>query len=106
MELIHDVDRFEKLQEILVRELVEQIRFKLSQAGITGDQLREATGEVAFSLASTIDDTAMIERDGVEVHPYLMFAVGEDQLVHCGENSNAHEFVAGIMGKVFSEKES
>lgn len=104
MQLKHDVDNFDKLQEVLVSEIIEQIRFKLINAGISGDKLRDITGEIAFSVASTIDDTAGIEVDGLNVKPYLTFASEEDQLIHCGENSCMHEFVSTIIGKVFSEQ--
>lgn len=103
MELIHDVEKFEALQEIFVREIIEQIRLKLLEAGFTGDNLKEATLSIAFSVASTIDDTAIIESDGVEVHPYLTFVGEEGQLIHCGENSSSHEFVASAIGKVFGK---
>lgn len=102
MQQILDIEKFEQLQEILVREIIEQIRFKLAQGGISGDQLRDLTGEIAFSVASTIDDQANIERDGLEVHPYLAFIGQEQEIIHCGENSFAHEFVADVMKKVFS----
>jgi hypothetical protein len=44
MQQILDVEKFEELQEILVREIIEQIRFKLAQGGLTGDLLKELTG--------------------------------------------------------------
>jgi len=103
MELIHDVKKFEELQEILVREVIEQIRLKLLEAGLTGSQLEEITTRIAFSVASIIDDTAVMENSGVEAHPYLTFVGEEGQLIHCGENSFAHEFVANVVRKVFSK---
>ena len=39
MQQIIDIDKFEELQELLVREIIEQIRFKLTQAGLKGEQL-------------------------------------------------------------------
>ena len=102
MELIHDVEKFEELQEIFIREIIEQIRLKLLESGLSGEELKEATLRIAFSVASTIDDNAVIERDGVEAHPFLTFVNEGGDLIHCGENSFAHEFVANIVGKVFS----
>ncbi|MBW9256448.1 MAG: hypothetical protein K1562_02340 [Candidatus Thiodiazotropha sp. (ex. Lucinisca nassula)] len=102
MQQIIDIEKYEQLQEILIQEIIEQIRFKLAQGGITGDQLRELTGEIAFSVASSLDDQANIEHEGVEVHPYLAFIGTESEVIHCGENSYGHEFVADIMKKVFS----
>lgn len=102
MELKLDIEKFEEYQEILVREVVEQIRFKLAKDGIRGRQLQDLTLEVAFSVFSTIDDTAAVAHEGVEARPFLTFQGEDNQLIHCGENSNAHEFVSEIVGKVFS----
>lgn len=102
MEPILDVDKYEELQEKFVRELIEQIRLKLMKAGITGSGLKDLTLEIAFSVASTIDDNAAIESDGIEVHPYLTFMANEKQIIHCGENSFTHEFVTSELDKVFS----
>ena len=102
MQQIIDIDKFEELQELLVREIIEQIRFKLTQAGLKDEQLREATGEIAFSVASTIDDNANIEQNGVEVHPYLAFSDKDGLIIHSGENSFTHEFVASAMNQVFN----
>jgi hypothetical protein len=102
MQQIIDINKFEELQELLVREIIEQIRLKLTQAGLKDEQLREATGEIAFSIASTIDDNANIEHNGVEVHPYLAFSDKEGFIIHCGENSCTHEFVASVMNQVFN----
>jgi len=101
MQQIIDIDKFDELQELLVREIIEQVRLKLTQAGLRGDQLREATGEIAFSIASTIDDNANIEHNGVEVHPYLAFVDKEGLIIHCGENSYTHEFVASVISQLF-----
>ncbi|MFU8837817.1 MAG: hypothetical protein ACNA75_05890 [Thiohalomonadaceae bacterium] len=103
MQLKIDTETFDQHQQILVRELVEQIRLKLVEAGLSGEMLKDATGNIAFSVASTIDDTAMIEVDGIAVRPYLTFVSGEDELMHCGENSYAHEYVAEIIGQVFDK---
>jgi hypothetical protein len=101
MEQIIDIDKYEALQELLVREIIEQIRLKLMEAGLSGEQLLELTGNIAFSVTSTIDGNTIIEGDGMEVHPYLAFSGEDEQLIHCGENSFSHEFVAGIMEQVF-----
>ncbi len=102
MEQMIDIQKYEAFQEIFVGEIIQQIRLKLMQAGITGDELIHLTGEIAFSVASTIDGNAIIERDGIDVHPYLVFSGGDEQIIHGGENSFTHEFVASEMGKAFS----
>ncbi len=102
MQQILDVEKFGQFQEAFVREIIEQVRFKLAQGGVSGDQLRELTGEIAFSVTSTIDNQAMIEHDGTPVHPHLAFIGEEGEVIHCGENSFAHELVADMIGKMFT----
>jgi hypothetical protein len=104
MELKIDIEKYETLQEIFVGEIIQQIRLKLMQAGVVGDDLVNLTGEIAFSVTSTLDGNAMIERDGTDVHPYLVFSGENNQIIHSGENSFTHEFVAGEMDKAFGNK--
>lgn len=106
MELKIDIEKYENLQEIFVGEIIQQIRLKLTQAGITGDELINLTGEIAFSVTSTLDGNAMIERDGTDVNPYLVFSAEENHIIHCGENSFTHEFVAEQIDKAFSSEGS
>jgi hypothetical protein len=104
MQLNLDATLFEEQQAILVRELVQSIRVKLQEAGLTGENLEEATASIAFSVASTIDDTSAIEVDGVEVHPYLTFRTSDDELTHCGENAYTHEFVYEMLQSLYEKK--
>ena len=97
MQLNLDPTLFDEQQFILMRELVQSIRVKLQEAGLHGEKLDEATASIAFSVASTIDDTSAIEADGTEVHPYLTFRTAEGELTHCGENSYTHEFLYEAM---------
>jgi hypothetical protein len=76
---------------------------KLQEAGLNGSRLEEATAGIAFSVASAIDDTAAIEVDGTEVHPYLTFRTSDEELTHCGENSYTHEFVYEILQRMFQK---
>ncbi|MGD8206715.1 MAG: hypothetical protein PVH47_01425 [Thiohalocapsa sp.] len=100
MQLNLDPELFEEQQVMLVRELVQSIRVKLQEAGLSGTTLDDATASIAFSVASTIDDTAAIEVDGAEIHPYLTFRTSDDALTHCGENSYTHEFVYEVLEKM------
>ena len=61
MQLNLDPTLFDEQQFTLVRELVQSIRVKLQEAGLNGEKLEEATASIAFSVASTIDDTSAIE---------------------------------------------
>jgi hypothetical protein len=100
MQLILDPTRFEELQAILVQELVQSVRVKLQEAGLSGTQLDDTTASIVFSVASTLDDTSAIEADGTEVHPYLTFRTSDEELTHCGENSYTHEFVYEVLQKM------
>jgi hypothetical protein len=103
MQLNIDTTLFEECQAILVRELAESIRVKLLEAGIEGDKLEAVTASIAFSVASTIDDTAAVEQGGTEVHPYLTFRTADNELTHCGENSYSHEFVYDALKELFGK---
>ena len=103
MQQVIDIERYDELQEAFVREIIQRIRLKLMEAGISGEQLIDLTGHIAFSVASTIDGNAVIDNDGMDVHPYLVFSGDEDEIIHCGENSYVHEFVADVMDKVFAK---
>jgi hypothetical protein len=93
MQLNLDPSRFDEQQLILVRELVQSVRVKLHEVGLSGDKLEEATASIAFSVASMIDDTSAIEVERTGVHPYLTFRTSDEELTHCGENSYLHELV-------------
>lgn len=100
MQLNLNANLFEEQQVIFVRDLVTSVRVKLQEAGLEGEKLNDTTASIAFGIASMIDDTAAIESDGTEVHPYLTFRTSDEDLTHCGENSYTHEFVYEVMKKM------
>jgi hypothetical protein len=104
MQLRRDLKVFEEQQFILVRELVQSIRCKLQELGLSGAKLDEATASLSFSVASTIDDTSAIEADGKEVHPYLTFRTSDEELTHCGENAYTHEFVYEVLNSLDAQR--
>jgi len=101
MQLKLDPDRFDELQAIFIGEVIDKIRFKLEEAGVKGLNLEEITASIAFSIASTIDDTSDIEANGVEVHPYVTFRDKDDNLIHSGDNSYTYDFVRGALKERF-----
>ena len=92
-------------QEVFTGEMIARIADHLEEAGMKGDQLKELTGNIAFEVASMVDDVAGLEFDGVEANPYLTFLTGEnyDEIIHMGGNSTCHEMVYGILDAMFSE---
>jgi hypothetical protein len=103
MRLNLDPTLFEEQQIMLVYEVVQSIRVKLQEAGLSGRNLEDATASIAFSIASAIDDTSAIEVEGREIHPYLTFRTSDDELTHCGENSYMHEFVYEVLQKMYGK---
>ena len=101
MDLTLEPERFEQLQKIFIKAIIESIMVKLVESGLEGRQLEEATASIAFSIASLIDDTTGIESDGIDVKPYLTFLTGDDEIIHCGENAYTYEFVRGALKDLF-----
>ena len=102
MNLKFDTEQFDKYQAILASEIAERVMIKLKEAGMEGQQLEEYTASITFSIANVIDDMAAIEADGMEVRPYLTFRTGDDEILHCGENSCTNTFVYDVLKKMFS----
>ncbi|WP_242518324.1 MULTISPECIES: hypothetical protein [Thiorhodovibrio] len=96
-----DGDTFDEHQAVFTAEIVERIKIKLLEAGLEQDKLEDLTASIALSIAGVIDDLSGIEVDDMEVHPYLTFRTGEDELIHWGENSYTYEKVYGAMRKLF-----
>ena len=101
MNLKFDAEQFDKQQAILAAEIAERVMIKLQEAGMEGAKLEESTASITFSIASIIDDMAAIESAGMEVRPYLTFRMGDDELLHCGENSCSSTFVYDALKKLF-----
>ncbi len=101
MKLVQDSDRFDAYQVALIKEITQSIAVKLVEAGLHGELMENTAANIAFSVASILDDTTGIEANGDEVHPYLTFRAGESDLVHCGENAYTYEFVTGILKEMF-----
>lgn len=99
MDLELNPPKFEERQAILVNELARTIQVKLIEAGVDRDKVNDLTLSLAFSITCLFDGVSGIEADGMAVQPYLTFQV-DDQLVHCGENSNMHELIYDVMGKL------
>jgi hypothetical protein len=101
MELTLDPDKFEELQKIFIKAVIETTMIKLVESGLKDRQLEEVTASIAFSISSLIDDTTGIESGGIDVKPYLTFRTGDDELTHCGENAYTYEFVRGALKDLF-----
>lgn len=103
MELKLDTETFDQYQAIFIGEITEKIKLKLIEAGLKDEEVQTLTASIALSVASTIDDTAAIERDGIEVRPYLTFRSKDDEILHCGENAYTYEHVFGVLRSLFDD---
>jgi len=101
MKLVQDSDRYDDYQIALIKEITQTISVKLVEAGLHGELMENTTANIAFSIASILDDTTGIQTDGDEVHPYLTFSSGDSELVHCGENAYTYEFVTDVLKGMF-----
>ena len=101
MDLKLEPEKFDEFQQAFIEEIVKSIATKLVEAGLTGDKMEHIAGNIAWSIASIIDDTTRIETGDGEAKPYLTFRTGDDELIHCGENSYTYEYVTGILKKLF-----
>jgi hypothetical protein len=101
MQLVEKTEKFDELQALFIREVIDKVRIKLEEAGIKGLEMEEIAASIGYSIASTLDDTSGVEIDGVEVRPYLTFREDDDTLIHSGDNSYLYEFVQGALKKLF-----
>jgi hypothetical protein len=101
MKLVLDTEKYDEYQSIFINDLIERIVVKLREAGMKALELEEATANIAFSIASAIDDTAGIESNGIAVNPYLAFRASDDEIIHYGENSATYEFVRPALKRLF-----
>lgn len=101
MKIKQDEDIFDECQSILIGEIIERIKGNLEDAGIKGPLLKELTGNIAFSMATTLDNSSTTEFDGLVVNPVLTFQQSDEELTHCGSNSYMHEYVFGTLDEIF-----
>lgn len=97
-----DADEFDEQQIILIGSIIEDVKSRLEDSGIKGQQLKELVGNISFGIATLIDNSASIEFEGKEIFPQLTFySEDEDNLIHCDGNSYMHEYVFGVLDEVF-----
>ena len=96
-----DADDYDDQQAKFIGAIIEDVKAKLEETGLKGDQLKDLTGNISFGIATLIDNSASIEFENKEVVPVLTFLEGENQLIHCGGNSYTHEYVFGVLDEVF-----
>ncbi len=105
MKFTFDPDNYLKQQEVFTGEMVARISEHLEASGIKDPLLKELTGNIAFEIASMLDNVNDIEFDGDVSNPCLLFSSqkNDDELLHFGGNSTTHEMVYGILNAMFKE---
>ena len=101
MELKLDTEKYDKIQDIFIKEFIQTIHIKLVEAGLEGATLENTTAHLSYSLTSLIDDTSNIESEGIDAKPYLTFRGDDDEIIHCGENSYTYEYVTENMKALY-----
>jgi len=92
---------FDRLQQALAEELIRTIRRELEKADAPAELVEQFSGNIAFSVASLIDDVAGFEHNGEAVSPLLTFLVNADELESSGGNSWMHEYIYRLLPVVF-----
>jgi hypothetical protein len=95
MNIIEDDEKFDAMQEALLREIVRSIRTGLGEIGIEPDKAFEATEKITFGIAALIDGSRPVMIDGKKVEPFLTFKQGEDCFITCA-GSSMHEMAFNV----------
>jgi hypothetical protein len=100
-----NADEYDEQQVILIGSIIEDVKARLEEDGIKGEQLKKLVSNISFGIATLIDNSASIEFEGKEIFPQLTFYLeDEDNLIHCDGNSYMHEYVFGIVDEIFEKK--
>ncbi len=103
MQISIDTDQFDALQIRVLEEIIRSVASELKAVGITDDAaLSEAVGNIAFSVATIIDGSRVMELEGSAVVPVLTFAKERDgeELIAAEGGSWMHEYVFGAVDDV------
>ena len=104
LKLTLDAENYDEQQVIFTGAIIEDVKARLEEAGIKGNQLKELVGNISFGIATLIDNSASIEHEGKEIFPLLTFYIeNNDNLIHCDGNSYMHEYVFGALDEIFAK---
>ncbi len=102
MKIDEDTKKFDALQLFIAGEIVSSVKHYLEQAGLTGDEIYDATTNISFAIAATVDGSAIMTREDERVIPVLTFSKpgDPDTLISAG-GSWMHEYIVGIVDEAF-----
>ena len=108
MRRFHDQDAYEQREARLVEEILRATAQALQKAGLRGKKLQTITEDIACSVTSAIDGSALMELGDDHLVPVLGFAEGRMRnrllIPEDGGCSSLHEHVFGISKKLFSDE--
>ena len=101
-----NAEEYDEQQVIFIRAIIEDVKSRLEETGISGNQLKDLVGNISFGIATLIDNSASVEFEEKEIFPQLAFYLEDnDELVHCGGNSYMHEYVFGLLDELFEKSQ-
>lgn len=108
MELSINDEEFGKRERTLAAALIRFIKEDLEKAGLSGEQVRNLTTQIAFRVTSVLDDSCFIyQRSTMKpLRPVVMFADDADYhrlVTHKGVHSSMHEYVHAMVDVAFKE---
>ena len=105
IEISVDEARYDKLQLHLIGEIIRSIKTDLKEAGIAEERVADVTGDIAFSVATIIDGSRVMELEGQPLVPVLTFAEDAERtkLVARAGGSFMHEYVCATVDDLFDE---
>ncbi len=108
MELCTNDVEFDKRQRTLTGAIIRFIKDDLEAVGLSKEQVRELTANIAFRVASILDGSQIIYQrsSGQRLQPVVMFADDPDHkklVTHKGVHSFMHEYVHAFADVAFKQ---
>ena len=115
MPLQRDDEAFDERQACYSYEMNATIHQALAAAGLSPDQARQLTADIAFALAAQLDGITPMEYDGQRIRPVLTFVPDtpadrnlheEPMLLYSGTGSALHEYVYGNLDEIAPDSDA
>ena len=103
MEITKNKPEFDKRQIKLIREIIVAVKNTLAESSVSLDEQADLTGDIAFSIASIIDGSRVMQADGRPLVPVLAFAENAQRtkLLVTEGGSFMHEYVFSTVDDVY-----
>lgn len=106
MELIKDQDRFETLQFGVIDQFVMAADKALAHLALPFKDHKEAVLTVVFNVCNVLDGTAVVDVDGLDLVPYLLFeeAEGLERLIVSERRRFLHDYAHSVVDTYFKNR--